>query len=150
MDRIRPWLYLGRYRDTLDPDLLAANRIDAMLQLAEAVTQRGIASLYLPVEDGKPLAEDLLRQGIGFILSEKRRGHSVLIACGAGMSRSVAYAIAVLKEEEELSLLEALRAVKHLYPDSMLHPALWESLCHYYGEEFSLDSLLDVVDSTVG
>ncbi len=26
MGRIRPWLYIGKYRDTLNPNLLAANR----------------------------------------------------------------------------------------------------------------------------
>ena len=145
MNLIRPWLYVGKYRDTLDYDLLAANKIGAMLQLAEAVRQPGIISLYVPTEDGVPLPESLLRRGVNFVLGEKRRGQVVLIACGAGMSRSVAYAVAVLKEEEDLSLLEALRVIKSHHPDSMPHPALWESLCHYYREAFSLHSMLDVV-----
>ena len=145
MNLIRPWLYVGKYRDTLDYGLLAAHNIGAMLQLAEAVKQPGIASLYVPIEDGVPMPDSLLRRGVEFVLSEKRLGQVVLIACGAGMSRSVAYAVAVLKEEEDLSLLEALRVIKSHHPDSMPHPALWESLCHYYREEFSLHSMLDVV-----
>jgi protein-tyrosine phosphatase len=115
------------------------------VQLFSLTTQPGVTSLYVPTEDGVPLPENLLQRGVEFVLSEKRRGQVVLIACGAGISRSVAYAVAVLKEEEDLSLLEALRVIKSHHPDSMPHPALWESLCHYYREEFSLHSMLDVV-----
>jgi protein-tyrosine phosphatase len=98
MNEIRPWLYIGKYRDTLDPYTLELHRIEAMLQLAEAVKQLGINSLYLPVEDGAPLPFHLLRQGVDFVSSERRQEHVVLIACGAGQSRSVAFAIAALMD----------------------------------------------------
>ena len=52
---IRPWLYVGKYRETLNRRLLHINGIGSMLQLAERVDQPGIASLYLPVDDGVPL-----------------------------------------------------------------------------------------------
>jgi predicted protein tyrosine phosphatase len=58
-----------------------------------------------------------------------------LIACGAGISRSVAFAVAVLKEEEDLSLREALRQVRAKHPGAMPHPALLKSLSEYYGED---------------
>jgi protein-tyrosine phosphatase len=148
MNAIRPWLYIGKYRETLDTDLLSVKKIDAMLQLAEAVKHPNITSIYLPVEDGVPLPDHLLQQGVDFVLSEKSLGHTLLIACGAGMSRSVVFAIAVLKEAEGLSLLEALQAVKHHHPDSLPHPALWESLCTYYHEENSIDRMLDVIRDT--
>jgi protein-tyrosine phosphatase len=148
MNAIRPWLYIGKYRETLDKDLLFVKKIDAMLQLAEAVKHPNITSLYLPVEDGVPLPEYLLQQGVKFVLFEKSLGHTVLIACGAGMSRSVVFVVAVLKEAEGLSLLEALQAVKHHHPESLPHPALWESLCTYYHEEISIDRMLNVIRKT--
>jgi hypothetical protein len=135
MDAIRPWLYVGKYRETLDVDLLATKKIDAMLLLAQDVTHPGITSIYLPVEDGVPLPDHLLRRGLDFVLSAKQRGQTVLIACGAGMSRSVAYAVAALKETEALSLLQAIQTVKKHHPGSLLHPALWKSLCIYYDED---------------
>ena len=52
MNAIRPWLYIGKYRETLDKDLLSTKKIDAMLQLAEAVKHPDITSIYLTVEDG--------------------------------------------------------------------------------------------------
>ena len=88
MDAIRPWLYIGKYRETRDERLLVASGIQAVLQLAEEVPYQDITFTYLAVEDGEPLPPHLLRQGIDFVLSEKRRGHTVLIACGAGISRS--------------------------------------------------------------
>ena len=36
MDRIRPWLYIGKYRETLRRYFLSTHGIQAMLQLAEA------------------------------------------------------------------------------------------------------------------
>jgi hypothetical protein len=132
---VRPWLYIGKYRETLDGHLLGANNIGAMLQLADLVDQPGIRSLYLPVDDGLPLPVDLLRQGVDFVRAEKRRGHIVLIACGAGISRSATFAVAALKEEEGLSLLDAYRVVKSRHPGAMPHFALWESLCSYYQED---------------
>jgi protein-tyrosine phosphatase len=142
MDAIRPWLYVGKYRETLDANLLSARQIGAMLQLAEAVNHPNITSLYLPVEDGVPLPSGLLRQGVGFVLSERDCGQTILVACEAGISRSVAFAIAALKEAEGLSLLEAAQIVKKKHPESLPHPALWESLCVYYDEEVSIHEIL--------
>jgi hypothetical protein len=141
---IRPWLYVGKYRETLNRRLLHINGIEAMLQFAERVDQPGIASLYLPVDDGVPLPEAVLRQGVDFVRKERRRGQRVLIACGAGVSRSVAFAVAVLKEEEGLTLLDAWRIVRRRHPDGMPHPALWKSLCRYYQAEISVEEFLTV------
>ncbi|GAB4420448.1 MAG: hypothetical protein Fur0044_17340 [Anaerolineae bacterium] len=142
MDRIRPWLYIGKYRETLNPHLLAANRIEAMLQLAELVEQPSIVSLYLPVEDFQPIPFDLLRQGIDFVLAAKEQGRRVLVACGAGINRSSAFCTAALKEAEGLSLLDAFYTVKKAHPEAMPHPPIWASLCEYYRENIPFDKLL--------
>ena len=138
MDRVRPWLYIGSYRDTLNPHLLAAYKIGAMLQLAGPVDHPGIASLYLSLEDGLPIPAGLLRQGVDFVITHKNANQVVLIACGAGISRSAAFTIATLKEVEGVSLPEALRTVKERHPAALPHPAIWESLCAYYHENVSL------------
>jgi len=145
MNAIRDWLYVGKYSETLDSTLLDAQGIGAILQLAEAVKHPGIQWLFLPVEDGVPLSSRLLREGVGFVLNQKRFDRKVLIACGAGKSRSVAFAVAVLKEDEGLPLLEALRAVKLHHPETMLHPALWKSLCVFYQEDAPFQSALRVM-----
>jgi protein-tyrosine phosphatase len=142
---IRPWLYVGKFSETREEWLLRAYQIGAMLQLDEAVQQPGMTSLFLPVEDGEPLVPDVLKRGLEFARTQKAWGRRVLIACGAGVSRAAAFAIAVLKEEENLSLLEAVREVRTQHPEIMPHPELWKSLCHYYGENLTLMQMLDVL-----
>ena len=134
MDEIRPWLFIGKYRDTLQPSYLRSKSIQAMLQLAERVEQPDIISLYLPVEDVAPVSSKHIRQGVDFIREHKQKGNRILVACGAGMNRSSAFCAAALKEEEGLSLFEAFKEVKRNHPESMPLEPVWESLCKYYNE----------------
>jgi len=134
MNRIRDWLYVGKYSETLQPEYLRRNGIGAMLLLAAPVSYPGIESLYLMVEDGVPLHPVLLEKGIRFARAQKADGRTVLVACGAGISRSSTFATAVLKEEENLSLVDAFREVFIAHPYALPHPELWKSLCAYYGE----------------
>ncbi len=134
MDEIRPWLFIGKLRDTLHTSYLQFKSIDAMLQLADKVEQPGIISLYLPVEDFAPLKFELLEQGVAFIREQKRFEHRVLVACGAGINRSSTFCTAALIEEEGLNLFDAFKEVKKRHPESMPHEPVWESLCRYYGE----------------
>ena len=134
MDEIRPWLYIGKYRDTLDKHLLDFKSIKAMLQLADRVEQKGINSLFLPVQDLGPTSPALIRQGVDFILTEKGKSHKVLVACGAGINRSTAFCMAALKETEGISLLEAFKEIKRRHSESMPHEPVWESFCSYYNE----------------
>jgi hypothetical protein len=137
MDQIRPWLYIGAYRDTLNKTYLDFKCIKAMLQLAQSVEQPDIASLYLPVEDVTPVSWKHLRQGLDFIQEHKRRGHRILIACGAGINRSSAFCVAALKEIEGFSLFEAFKEVIKNHPEAMPHEPGWSSLCNYYEEKTS-------------
>ena len=134
MDEIRPWLYIGKFRDTLDKKYLDLNLIKSMLQLADPVKQPNINSLYLPVEDLAPTSPHLIKQGTDFILAEKEKNHKVLVACGAGINRSTAFCMAALKEVEGLSLLDAYKDIKRRHPESIPHEPVWKSFCIYYDE----------------
>ncbi|NJM07283.1 hypothetical protein HC891_15450 [Candidatus Gracilibacteria bacterium] len=102
----------------------------------------GITTLYLPVEDGEALAAEKLRRGVDFVLTHHATNKTVLVACGAGISRATTFTIAALKEAEGLSLLDAAHAVRQAHPDGMPHWLLWESLCTYYGERHDYLALL--------
>jgi len=52
---IRSWLYVGKFREIQDDDLLKRRGISAILQLADSIKQPNILSLYVPIEDGEPL-----------------------------------------------------------------------------------------------
>ena len=115
-----------------------------MLQLPNQSSSLEV-SLFLPVENIAPIPTDLLDQGIAFVREHKRHERRVLVACGAGINRSSAFAIAVLKEEEGLNLLEAYLEVKRWHSDAMPHPPIWESLCHYYQEDIACGNLLESI-----
>jgi protein-tyrosine phosphatase len=137
MTELRPWLWVGKYAETRDLDLLRAYRIEAMLQLAEHVPQPGIETLFLEVQDGEPLDPELLRRGTAFVRDQKSLGRRVLIACGAGISRSPTFCVAALVEEESLALLDALRVVSGA--------ELWASLCAHYGEDVPVRRMMDEI-----
>lgn len=134
MEEIRPWLFIGKYRDTLDKTLLERNKIKAMLQLAEDVKQPGIISLYLPVEDLAAVPVELIERGIQFVKEQYQLNHRILVACGAGINRSAAFCIIALKEMEKLNLLDAYKEVKKSHFESLPHEPVWASLCSYYDE----------------
>ena len=134
MDQIRPWLFIGSYRDTLNRSYLTLKNIRAMLQLAENVEQPNIISLYLPVKDVAPISSEHIKRGVGFIRKYKQQGMNVLVSCGAGINRSSAFCTAILKEEEGLSLFDAFKEVKKKHIESIPHQPVWESLCIYYNE----------------
>jgi protein-tyrosine phosphatase len=145
MYRVRPWLYIGNYRETNNRVALSSYDIGAMLQLAEHVPQPGIFSLYVAVEDGQPLDGEKLRRGVAFVREHKTAGKKVLVACGAGISRSVTFSIAALKEEEGLGLVEAYAQIIEVHPGAMPHPLLWDSMCAYYHDGIPYVELWDEI-----
>jgi protein-tyrosine phosphatase len=137
MERIRPWLYVGTRHDVRNRTLLYANGITHMLQLATAVEQEGIVSRFLPIEDAEPLPLPALREAVDFVLDGKAHGGTILIACSGGFSRSVALAVATLKEAEGVTLSAALEDIRRRHSDAQPHPAIWDSLREHYQEEDS-------------
>lgn len=61
MHKIRDWLFIGKYRETLSLPLLHSYHIEAMLHLVENVQHDGIETLYLPIDDGVPVKHDILK-----------------------------------------------------------------------------------------
>jgi predicted protein tyrosine phosphatase len=139
MNQIRDWLYIGRYRDFLHPATLATAKITATLQVAPDLPEvaEGIARLYLPIEDGTNQPPQVFEQGIRFVREQKAAGKIVLVACGAGISRSTTFALGALKEEEGGSILETFWKIREHHPDALPHIKLWHSLNQYYGEDTS-------------
>jgi protein-tyrosine phosphatase len=95
-----------------------------------------VVSKELRIEDAEWLSSDAIREGIDFIIEQKMSGHAVLVCCSGGFSRSVAFAVAALREVEGMSLSEALATVREHHPEAQPHPLIWESLCAYYQEPY--------------
>jgi hypothetical protein len=140
--QIRPWLSLGSYRDSMDDELLEQQQIGALLQLAAPVAPRRCTTLVLLIEDGEPIALATLERGVTFVAEANARGTRCLIACGAGISRSVVFATAALCRIEAIPLLEAATAVKLAHPAAVFHPVLWDSLVAFTGEDVPFRDVL--------
>ncbi|GAB5492071.1 MAG: hypothetical protein Phog2KO_22860 [Phototrophicaceae bacterium] len=134
MYQIRDWLYIGKYSQTRNLLTLNQYGITAMLQLADYVPQENIESLFLNVDDGEPLPTGMIESGLQFLREQKAQNKTILVACGAGISRSSTFALAFLMELENLSLLEAYREVYKNHPQAEPHPELIKSLYGYHGE----------------
>jgi protein-tyrosine phosphatase len=142
MYEIRPWLFVGGFRDSNDAELLARHRIGALLQLAAPVASRERLTLVMELEDGEPVSPEALARGVEFIAQARAAGLPCLVACGAGISRSVLFATAALHRVEGLSLLDAATAVKGGNPGAVFHPVLWESLTAFARQDVSFREVL--------
>lgn len=138
MNKIRDWLYIGKFSQTRNREMLDSNGITAMLQLAEPITYSDIESLFIHLEDGVPMPHDKVAEGIKFIREQKAKGHRVLVACGAGISRSTIFAMAALMEEENLELFESYREIYRRFRGARPHHELVISLSEYYGDALDL------------
>lgn len=135
MDEIRPWLYIGIYRDALNPRFMEDYSIQAMIHLAENVTLPGVHSLFLQVEDLGSIPADHIETAVHFIKDNLSQNRNILITCGAGINRSTAFCVVALKEVEGLGLLEAYKEVRKRHRDALPNKYVWESLCEYYDEK---------------
>ena len=87
--------------------------------------------LQLPVRDREPLPPELLRRGVDFVREQRRSGKQILVACGAGISRSPTFVAAYL-HEEGMDLLTAFQAVLARRPNARPHRHLVGALLDYY------------------
>lgn len=138
MYKIRDWLYVGKYAQTRNAAVLKQIGIMALLELAEHVPHDDLEILYLDVTDGEALPHDLLKRGVAFIRAQKAAGHPVLVACGAGISRSVTFAMAALMEEEDHELFAAFAEVYTRHRGAQPHFELVKSLAAYHGQVLDL------------
>ncbi|MCL4876708.1 MAG: dual specificity protein phosphatase family protein [Anaerolineae bacterium] len=141
LNRINDWLSIGNYRVTMDVGLLLKHNVGAILELAERVEHAGIITLYLHVNDGEYLHHDIIAQGAAFIKAQHREGKHILVACGAGRSRSVTFGMAALKEISGFTLLQAYHTIYDQHPLALPHMNLLRALCDYYHEESEYETL---------
>jgi dual specificity MAP kinase phosphatase len=134
MNQVTDWLYVGSVRDLDDLARLEAAGIGAILSLAWPVAQSAIVVRHEPFDDGAPIPDEILVNAVNFVRAQRRAGRKALIACSAGVSRAPSVAIAVLHELERIPLAEAFRIVLGSVHSAQPDPALWNSLCLYYGE----------------
>lgn len=142
MTLLRDWLYIGKYTDLEALHNGDFKHIKVVLNLAEALPIEGKKVLFLNIDDGVPLSFNDLLIGTEFLLNQYYEGKTILVACGAGVSRSATFCTVLIKEIEKLSLLEVLKTIKQKHPKALPHPELWKSVCQVYDEEFDYYKVL--------
>jgi predicted protein tyrosine phosphatase len=153
MYRIRNWLWVSGYPLASDAGVIARQQINAMLQLYKPFEMAGVESLYLQMMDGHPVSDATLQKAFAFIKEQHHAGRTLLITCGAGVSRSVTMATAALHLLEERSLRSAYRSIRKQHPDALPDHIHWDSLRHYVGDgpplwEIWQEIVLDDLDLT--
>lgn len=136
MHRIRDWLYVSGHAFARSEKLLNDLGIGAALSLYEELHHPPhIDTLFIHVEEGVALKPQMIEQGVAFVRQHHAEGKPILIACGHGISRSVSFALAALREIEGLTLEQAYRQVHKHHAEAMPDHVHWESLCAYYQED---------------
>lgn len=137
MHKIRPWLFVGTYAESKNWEWLEKHRINALLQVHKPVTHSQISTWYVPAVDGQRISGATFDNAIRYVRRQHRQHHRVLIACGAGISRSVTFTVASLKAIEGLSLEDAYKSVYEVHREAMPDHVHWQALCEYFHEEVS-------------
>lgn len=144
MQQITDWLYIGNYSDLISDHLKNNHSIHAVLNLAESLELPFNDVLFLDIDDGVPLKDEDTVKGLEFLLNQYYEKKVILVACGAGVSRSATFCTLVLKEILDITLIEAFKIVKQKHSKALPHPALWKSVCEVYDEEFKYVEVLAI------
>lgn len=144
VDQVVDGLYIGGWRSTLHADELRAAGITHVLKLYQFIPHfpADFSICENPVEDGEPLPLAVLRRGVDFVLGCLDSGQPVLVMCGAGISRSAVFVLAVLVERRT-DLREAFRLLRERHMEATPHPQLWASLIEHYGLAYTVDDAMD-------
>lgn len=146
MDWVADGIAIGSAYDTSDPADLERAGIEAVLQLYgpepfPTALPFAAAVQHLFVVDGEPLAIARLCEGVEFIRAQRALGRRILVACGAGISRSPTFVAAYL-HETGMDLLDAFGSIMQRRPQVLPHPELLRSLVAHYQLSVTAETLL--------
>ena len=149
--RVRSTLYLGNAYNAVNFWELKSLGITHVLNLCaedrfdppSSYEASGITCHRIPLTDqpSQPIYEHF-ENAINFLRNCKNQGHSVLVHCEYGVSRSGTIMIAYLMESERMNLKRALEAVRSVRPQVGPNPGFMRALVLYernlFGSEFGL------------
>jgi dual specificity MAP kinase phosphatase len=134
---------LGNLPATRALGIRAVLRLDDLEGRGDEQWPGDFTLLDVPINDGEPVAADLLRRGTAFIDAQRRAGHKVLVHCVGGVSRSVTFTLAYLIEYQGMSLPEAYARIILRRAVARPHGELLASLVKHYHLPHSLDEARD-------
>jgi protein-tyrosine phosphatase len=96
-----------------------------------------------PLPDGEPIEAETLHRGVSFINEQVDAGRSVLVMCGAGISRSSTFVLAYLLERG-FNVHDAWQLLRERHPSANPLPQLLLSLVEHYNLAPQLNSITPV------
>jgi dual specificity phosphatase 12 len=141
LSRVVDHLYIGKAHLANFPDMLLADGITSVLKLHESPpdwdgSEFVVRDLVIP--DGEPLDGSIFDEMIAFVDGEIKAGKTVLVVCGAGISRSSTAVLAYLVSTG-MELKEAYQLLIRQHPQALPHPDLWESLIAYFDLPYTVN-----------
>jgi protein-tyrosine phosphatase len=133
VDHVADGVYISGWRATKFAEELRTAGITNVLKLYPDTPffPEDFNVLENVIEDGEPVSSDALRRGTDFILDRVEAGQSVLVVCGAGVSRSSTFVLSYLLSKGQ-DLESAFRLLRKQHPQASPHPELWRSLLAYH------------------
>jgi protein-tyrosine phosphatase len=143
LDQITDYLYIGKAQLALRIDRVKEAQISSVVKLFESPPEwpNGFNLLDRPFPDGEFIRSDKLAVYDHFIAGEIAQDRRVLVACGAGISRSATIVLSTLVASG-MALPDAYDLLKQKHPESMPHPVLWDSLLQHHKLPYTLAQVL--------
>lgn len=137
-------IYISGWRATQYGDYLRQAGIIHILKLYDSIPNfpADFDVCENPVEDGEFLPLEPLQRGVDFVLEQLNAGRPVLVMCGAGISRSATFVLAVLLKQG-YDLHDAFRLLRQKHPEATPHPYLWLSLITHYNLPYKLADAME-------
>lgn len=117
--------------NTRKPLIILSCASASEVPLETTLDEMGISMVRLEMEDShEPLAcmRDSLTRAAGLVHEYHTAGHSVLVVCRRGMSRSVSTVLAYLIAHEHMSLRAAIELMREKRPVSYPNLGFWKLL----------------------
>ncbi len=132
-------LYISGWRATRFPDELREAGITNVLKLYPDYPNfpDNFNVFENALDDGEAIPDGVLERGVNFVLDCLDAGERVLIMCGAGISRSSTFVLAVMIARG-YPVREAFHVLRAAHPDAAPHPAMWQSLIAHYDLDLTL------------
>ncbi len=93
------------------------------------------------LNDGTFVPRERLERGVDFVRAQREAGHTVLVACAAGISRSTTFVIAYLLRALGYDLYDAWQLVHSRHPKTWPACEMWESLITHYDLPYTMDDV---------
>jgi hypothetical protein len=144
LDQVTDQLFIGKARLAYDPDRLHRQGITSVVKLFESPPDwpSGFNLLDAPFEDGVFVDSDRLAAFDRFIAEEIEAGRTVLVVCGAGISRSATVVLSYLVSTG-VPLPDAYRLLKARHPATEPHPEMWLSLIAHHDLPYTLGDVIE-------